>query len=176
MGDGGVFWESFPIPHPYVVPVMEKGPRFEAGLSELQFRVLVESLRAEAMAKKRGVVILKDGQSTIDYVRKGKPRVSEDERTGRPVEVVEKTGKIHLDIARPGGLDIRVTCCEERVLPLEDIYSLGEYRRNAFQRKKKRWAFKFMLMEVDLTEVSDNQGGKQFEVEIEVIDRAFLLQ
>lgn len=64
-------WDQFPVKIPTILNKTDNSSSFAAGVSKNQFYMLLNSLK-----KKEGVQTLKLNCSTIDYVRKGKPRVT----------------------------------------------------------------------------------------------------
>ena len=175
---GALFWDGWPSPCATVVPARVQA-NFDARIQEKEFRVLLEWLMAEA-SRSADLVLYKNGERTIDYSRPGRPRVTEHARSGEVLEVVHKSKKTHLNVLCPGGRDLRLTCCRETKLPSHQDGGgagrdglLEDYRDKATHvRQKRRWAFRFHLFEIDLTEVTEGKRT-QFEAEIEVADVKF---
>jgi hypothetical protein len=157
--------ESFAVPHILEIDSGSKAACFESSLQPLMFYSLLDSLKA--CCKDFVITETEDHLYTCSD-RDSKIRQSVS-RTGEVLSVIKKTRLADKNfVLNSGGLGLRVSANLE-----ENLESLPENSKFSIMRKKKRFAFRYSYLEIDMTEVIMNNKAS-FELEIEIVDFNFV--
>lgn len=158
--DGGMS-----IPHIQEFDPQRMGARFESSLQPLMFFSLLECLK----------VACKDVayNETEDQLYSCSGRDSKIRQTvnsnGEIISIIKKTKIADKNfLLNSSGTGIRISANYEEILS-----EIPENSKFSIMRKKKRHAFRYHYLEIDLTEVSMN-NKVTYEVEIEIIDFEFV--
>jgi hypothetical protein len=153
------------ITHITEIDLQSIGGRFESSLQPLMFFSLLDQLKA----------VCKDFtyEETEDSLYTCPGRDSKIRQTvgknNQIIAIIKKTKLADKNfILNTSGLGIRISANFE-----ETLAELPEDSRFSIMRKKKRFAFRYQYLEVDLTEVSMN-NKITFELEVEIADYQFV--
>lgn len=157
--------EEIPVPHIIELTNTQQSPVFESSLQPLMFYSLLDTLKANC----RDLVISETEDSLYRCSDKDSKIRQTMNTSGEVISTIKKTRLADKNyILNSTGLGLRISANYE-----ENLNELPENSKFSVMRKKKRFAFRYQYLEIDMTEVTMNNKAS-YELEIEIVDFNFV--